>query len=406
MSVGEVLAGLLILLGLMALPFAGYLGLLTLFSQRQPRRQASRVYRFALVVPAHNEAGHIGATLTNLAKLDYAAAQVQILVVADNCTDNTAVEVEACGVRVLRRQDEVRRGKGYALDHAFNVILKEAWAEAVVVIDADTVVAPALLAAFAMQLEAGARAVQGDYTVRNPEASWRTRLMLVALSMFHRLRSLARERLGVSVGLRGNGMCFLVETLQQVPHRAAGLVEDVEYGIALGHAGIRVAYADAATVYGEMVAGGRDSESQRQRWEGGRAQLLRQELPDLLRAAWRGKSGLLLDLAFDLMVPPLSYVALILLVGSSSAGLLVWLQGLTPSTLVALALWGAQLLCLLAYVLRGAALSDQGLRAYAVLAWAPLYVAWKILLAVRGRMRRGSTAWVRTAREPERKKDL
>ena len=398
----ETLASLILLLtALLVAPIAAYLGLLTWSSRRQTSGSTERLYRFALVVPAHNEAAHITKTLQNLLALDYPEAQRQVVVVADNCTDATAqVAAAATGVRVLERQDAQRRGKGYALDHAFNLLLKEGWVEAVVVIDADTIVAPGLLAAFAAQLERGAQAIQGDYTVQNPEASWRTRLMLVALSMFHRLRSLARERWGVSVGLRGNGMCFKVETLQRVPHRAAGLVEDVEYGIALGHAGIRVAYADAATVYGEMVAGAKDSESQRQRWEGGRMQLLRREVPDLLRAAWRQRSGMLLDLALDLLTPPLSYVAVGIALGGLAAAVLLALGPPSLGLALGAGLWALHLACLLAYVLRGAALSDQGVRAYAVLLWAPVYVAWKLLLAVKNRLPGGrrDASWVRTAR--------
>jgi hypothetical protein len=136
--------------------------------------------------------------------------------------------------------------------------------------------------------------------VRNPDASWRTRLMAVALAMFHRLRSLARERLGVSAGLRGNGMCFSSALLHKFPHKAFGLVEDVEYGIALGLGGVRVAYADEAKVLGEMVSSAAASESQRQRWEGGRKLLVRQKLPLLMGQALRQRNLMLFDLALDL----------------------------------------------------------------------------------------------------------
>src|SRR5205823_3666605 len=101
-----------------------------------------------------------------------------------------------------------RRGKGYALAHAFEHALDDGFADAVAVVDADTSVSPNLLRAFAGRFDRGAVAAQAEYGVSNPEASWRTRLMVIALSLFHTLRSLARERLGVSAGLRGNGMAF------------------------------------------------------------------------------------------------------------------------------------------------------------------------------------------------------
>ena len=98
--------------------------------------------------------------------------------------------------------------------------------------DADTLVSPNLLRAFAARLDAGAAAVQARYGVRNPDASWRTRLMAIAFALFHDLRSLGRERLGLSAGLRGNGMCFSTRLLREVPHQAFSVVEDLEYGLA------------------------------------------------------------------------------------------------------------------------------------------------------------------------------
>ena len=108
------------------------------------------------------------------------------MVVADNCADETAARAEQAGARVFIRHDEERRGKGYALAHAFEKLHTEV--DAIVVVDADTFVSPNLLRAFAARIELGALAVQADYAVKNP-SSWRTRLMAIAFGAFHVLRS-------------------------------------------------------------------------------------------------------------------------------------------------------------------------------------------------------------------------
>src|SRR6185503_13479445 len=198
---------------------------------------------------------------------------------------------------------EKLRGKGYALAHAFERLAPEV--DAIVVVDADTVVSPNLLHAFAARIQSGAKAVQADYAVRNPNAAWRTRLMAIAFGSFHVLRSLARERLELSAGLRGNGMCFTTQLLEQVPHDAYSIVEDVEYGIKVGEAGHRVHYAAEAHVYGEMVTSAAASSSQRRRWEGGRAALGSRGF-SLIAEGIARRSAVLLDLAFDILVPPLS----------------------------------------------------------------------------------------------------
>ncbi|MBF5042599.1 MULTISPECIES: glycosyltransferase family 2 protein [Myxococcaceae] len=388
----------LLLLAVPALLAALYLLALTLLSGRLPvpARAPARL-RFDLVVPAHNEEAGIARTVANLSALDYPAALRRIVVVADNCTDATAERARAAGAHVLVRHDAERRGKGYALEYAFARSLEEAQADAVVVVDADTVVSAGLLHAFAARLEAGARAVQAEYGVQNPDASWRTRLLTIAFALFHDVRSRARERLGLSCGLRGNGMCFALPLLRQVPHDAFSVVEDVEYGLRLGLAGQRVHYAGEVKVLGEMVAGEQGSRSQRRRWEGGRLQLMRQHGLPLLGRGLAQRSGLLVDLALDILVPPLSWLAApALLLGALALALS--LAG--GHALLSLGAWGAVLAMLTLYVLRGWWLSGMGLRGLADLACAPLYVLWKLVLLLR-RPQHPKGAWVRTTREGE-----
>src|SRR5205814_1661146 len=141
-----------------------------------------------------------------------------------------------------------RATKGHALEVGVDWVLAHSDADAVVIVDADTVVTPNLLLAFEARLLGAAHALQAEYAVRNPFSSWRTRLSAVALAMFHSTRHRARERLGLSVGLRGNGMCLSRSLLLALPPRATGLVEDVEYGVTLGLAGFRVAHVPEALV--------------------------------------------------------------------------------------------------------------------------------------------------------------
>ena len=350
-----------------------------------------------VVVPAHNEAAQIAQTVQSLCAVDYPADKFAVWVVADNCTDNTAEVAQQHGAVVLTRHSQTERGKGYALNFAFSRVLSEGAGDAVVVVDADSVVSKNLLVAFAARIDAGALAAQADYGVRNPEASWRTRLMVLALAMFHRLRSLGREHLGVSCGLRGNGMCFTAACLHRFPHEAVGLVEDVEYGIALGRGGVRVVYVDEAQVLGEMVSRGDASASQRERWEGGRRQLVREVLWPLMGEALRARSGLLFDLACDLAVFPLGQLGVWLLLGTLlEAGRLGLSLQVAPTTYAYAAGW----LCLAAYVARGMVLSEMGFRSVTTLLGAPAYVAWK--LALRFAPGRKESGWVRTAREADK----
>ena len=225
-----------LLLWLVSLPVllaAGYLLAATLLSRRlEAPASNSLERRFRIIVPAHNEAAGIAETVRSLLAVDYPASRFDVLVVADNCQDDTAERARAVGAQVLERQDSEHRGKGYALHHTFERLPADV--DAVVVVDADTLVSPNLLRAFAARRNLGADAIQADYAVRNPNASWRTRLIAIAFGSFHIVRSRARERLRLSCGLRGNGMCFSAALLAQVPHEAYSIVEDVRIRSAPG----------------------------------------------------------------------------------------------------------------------------------------------------------------------------
>lgn len=398
MTLSTVLA---LLLSAAAVPVAIaalYLGALALLAR--PRRAAPATVpaepavRFDIMVPAHDEALDIERTVRALRSLDYPAHLYRVVVIADNSSDRTAAIARDAGAHVLERHDPDRRGKGYALTWGFDASRREAFADAIVVVDADTTASPGLLRAFAARLEGGEHALQADYGVRNPGDSWRTRLMTIALALFHGVRSEGRERCGLSCGLRGNGMCFTQALLTRVPHRAYSIVEDLEYGIDLGMAGVRVGYVGDATVLGAMPATGRDAASQRQRWEGGRAGVARRYARPLLRAAATRRSPLLADLALDLLVPPLTYVVLAVATGLALSSLLL-VRDLAPAGVVVP--WLVAAVALLGYLARGCQLSGLGLRAVADLATAPLYIIWKLVVR-RTRMGGRTDQWVRTHR--------
>ena len=200
-----------IMLILLVLPGTVYLGLMTFYGSRKQVFPYSRPMsgRLAIVVPAHNEVAGIARTLKNLLALAAADEDTVVVVVADNCTDHTAQIAAVCGARVLVRQNDALRGKGYALDFAFQALMKENFT-AFVVVDADSKASPNFIPVLRQHFGRGALAVQVRYTVLNAEASTRTRLSALALLAFNVLRPRARHTLGVSAGIFGITMAFSI----------------------------------------------------------------------------------------------------------------------------------------------------------------------------------------------------
>jgi 1,2-diacylglycerol 3-beta-glucosyltransferase len=369
-----------------------YLLTLTLLSgQPASPRACSRRLRFDIIVPAHDEASGIAKTVASLLRLDWPPELFRVVVVADNCMDETANCARLAGATVIERHDLTRVGKGYALAEAFKWSGASGGADVVVVVDADSTASAGLLTAFAARIEHGTSACQAHYGVLNPHDSWRTRLMAIALGSIHKLRSRARERLKLSCGIRGNGWCVTLALLDEIPYHAYSLTEDVEFGADLGLSGRRVAYCDEAHVNGEMVSGEQAARSQRRRWEGGRFALIRDKAPGLLRAAVARRSLICLDLALDLLVLPLSYIVL-------AAALVTALGAAYRGTTHLLLLWigVADCVALLIYVGRGWRLSGIGIKGFWDLLRVPVYLAWKIMLLVSGGK---ATTWIRTKRE-------
>lgn len=374
---------------------ASYLFVLTMLSRKPPPLSpGGRSTVFDIVVPAHNEAKGIARTVTNLLELDWPKSQFRLIVIADNCTDQTAELAASAGAIVWERTNPALRGKGHALAWAFGRCVRDRHASAVMVVDADSTASRNLLAAFASRIEKGEHAMQCHYGVLNPLDSWRTRLMTIALACFHVVRSRGREQLKLSCGIRGNGWCVTTTLLEKVPFEAYSLAEDVEYGIDLALSqNTRVAYVDEAEVLGEMVSSSEAAGRQRQRWEGGRFALIASRLPALLRSAVTGQSGICLDLALDLLVPPLSYVVLGAVLSLCLGAIDVFL-GNGPNTSLYIAVVAGA--AITAYVIRGWVISGVGWRAAVDMLQIPGFILHKTGVVV---SRKKPNEWVRTERK-------
>src|SRR4051812_23952688 len=371
----------------------GYLLLLTgaavLGRGASPPPEAGQRRRFALLVPAHDEEVTIGRLLASTRTLAYPASRFDVYVAADNCTDRTAEVARAAGAQVEERYDHAARGKGYALRWLL-ARLRERGAryDAYVVLDADTVVEPDLLTRLDARFEAGSEVIQVYYTVLNAGESPVAALRFAALAAVHYLRPLGRARLGLSCGLKGNGMAFLATVLDQYGWEWFTLAEDVELHLALVEAGLRVDFAPETTVLAEMPVTFAQAQSQNERWERGRLEMLRQRGLSLLLDGLRQRDPVRVDAIVEQLIPPLS-VPVVLAGAALVGGLLVRCRA---ATFLARFSLGGQL----AYVLAALALVRAPWRVYRALAYAPVYVGWKVWLYARSLTSRGSAPWIRT----------
>lgn len=344
----------------------------------------------AILIPAHNEAAGVGAMLERL-RGDLPAG-MRVLLVADNCGDDTAAIARAHGAEVIERSDASLRGKGHALafgrDH-----LAKAPPACVIVLDADCEISGADLALLARTAVVADRPVQANYLFHADRAAPpMVQVSNFALAVKNQLRQLGMTRIGAPAVLTGTGMAFPWRILADAPLATSNLVEDLELGIGLARAGDPPRFAPGATVWSAASSAG-GTLTQRSRWEGGFVKTARRHALPLIASGVGRARGSLLWLGLHLATPPLALL-LFLSLAALAAVLLLVLLGASPWPLALLALSGSGV----AVALVGAWLKlGRRYLTGGALARLPLYALWKVPIYL-GLARGGAKSWVRTER--------
>lgn len=267
--------------------------------------------RVTVLIPAHNESSNI---LPTLASLKAQTAEAQILVVADNCEDDTAQIARAAGVNVVERFDQNLRGKGYALDFGVRHLAKEPVPDYVVIVDADCVLESNAIAALINTAKHEGRPVQACYLMRSPaKASIKTKVAEFAWLLKNFVRPLGFMQLGLPCQLTGSGMAFSWRLISKVNFASGHIVEDMKMGLDFADIGFAPVFCPEALVYSDFPVNEEGVKTQRTRWEHGHLGIIVKDVPSVL---WKGITYKNLDLfamGIDLIVPPLSLMAIMLM---------------------------------------------------------------------------------------------
>jgi cellulose synthase/poly-beta-1,6-N-acetylglucosamine synthase-like glycosyltransferase len=357
-----------------------------------PRLRPSSA-KIAVLMPAHNEASGIGAILLDLKQR--LPEQTRIIVVADNCADDTAEVARAAGAEAIVRTDPDKRGKGYALafgrDH-----LRGHPPDCVIVLDADCLPEPGAFDALAAQAMQSGRPVQSCYLLTaQPEGPPMIQISGFAFLVKNLIRQRGLMRLHAPVVLTGSGMAFPWRLFDAADLATGNIVEDLVLGVELARAGHAPLFAPDARVWTDPSSSS-GTLTQRTRWEHGFIGTARtQAVPLVIDGLRRGRPGLVW-LGLHLATPPL---ALLLMLSFAVLAIEALLHGLGAGAGAFAAL---SVLLAIMLLLAGAVWIGHGreqMRA-ATLFRIPLYLLWKLPVYLR-LVRGGETRWIRTARESD-----
>jgi cellulose synthase/poly-beta-1,6-N-acetylglucosamine synthase-like glycosyltransferase len=299
----------------------------------------------AVLMPAHNESSGILPTLRDIhEQLRYGD---RILVVADNCMDDTASVAKNSGAEVVERNDPTRHGKGYALDCGIRH-LRSNPPGIVLVVDADCRLGKGTIDRLAHTCAVTGRPVQGLYLMTAPiNAQVDYQVAELAWRVKNWIRPLGLAALNLPCQLMGTGMAFPWEAIASANLGNERIVEDLRLGLDLALAGQAPVFCPSAHVTSHFATSHEGARTQRRRWEHGHMHTIVAAAPPLLTRAIAHRNWKLLALVIDMAIPPLSFLTLFV------AGLLM-ICGVAAALGYAVAAFKIALIGFLAFLFTGA----------------------------------------------------
>jgi cellulose synthase/poly-beta-1,6-N-acetylglucosamine synthase-like glycosyltransferase len=233
------------------------------------------VPRLLFLIPAHDEELLIGECVRSILDMTYPPGSRRIIVIADNCSDQTARIARDAGAEILIRSDLHAPGKPQAIAWALAQIALRDW-DACVIVDADSTVAPGFALGFARLAPLNDIAFQANFGVLNEFESWLTRLGGVLSRCRYDVTYPLKQRAGLNCPITGNGMGFGTNLLIRDGWRAFSITEDSELYAIYTEAGVPIRHASQASLYSQEPRSLQQGVTQRRRWLAGRIRIIRE----------------------------------------------------------------------------------------------------------------------------------
>ena len=342
----------------------------------------------AILIPAHNES--VGITKTIQSILPQLRTADVLLVVADNCIDDTAIIAKSLGATVIERTNATLRGKSYALDFGFKYLSKQS-PQVVIVIDADCVISENFITTISQACIQSQRPIQAlDLMLSPSQASLKIKIAEFAWAVKNKVRPLGSKVLGLPCQLMGTGMAFLWIDIAQMNLDSGHIAEDMKLGIDFCRINKSPKFLPDVMVTSYFMQDEQASKTQRARWEHGHLSMIISEAPRLIVEALKLRNMQMIGLALDLIVPPLAVLVLLCIV--------LFLLSLIAHAKQAIMLTGFLLALLTLAVLLAWVFFGRSIISFKQLCYAPIYAFKKIPIYIKFFINR-QVDWVRAKRD-------
>lgn len=282
-----------------------YLLVALLKKEKDPGREAS-FHHYAVMICARNEANVIADLIDSIKTQSYPQDLIDIFVMADNCSDDTAEIASSRGVHVYTRFNSEKVGKGYALEALMNH-MREDYPEGFdgyFVFDADNILEHDYIEQMNRKFSDGHEIVTGFRNSKNFADNWISAGNALWFMWDSQYLNYPRYLLGISCTVSGTGFLFsrrIAEKMGGWPYHM--LTEDWEFSFDQVTKGEKIAFCRQAVLYDEQPTSFAASCRQRIRWLRGLLQVNIRYMKKVLKGIFRGSFS-----CFDIILYAPSYV--------------------------------------------------------------------------------------------------
>ncbi|CAM5219200.1 Cellulose synthase/poly-beta-1,6-N-acetylglucosamine synthase-like glycosyltransferase OS=Ureibacillus acetophenoni OX=614649 GN=SAMN05877842_108134 PE=3 SV=1 [Ureibacillus acetophenoni] len=237
-----------------------------------------KFHKIGVIIAARNEEVVIGQLIDSIHAQNYPKQLIDIFVVADNCTDQTAVVARRAGAIVKERFNTEQVGKGYALDFMLKFIEKEyshKKYDGYLVLDADNLLDKNYISEMNKTFNEGYRVITSYRNSKNYDQNWIS--AGYGLWFLHEAEylNLPRMTLNNSCAISGTGFLVKADLFKEnggwIHHL---LTEDIEFSVSQILQGDKIGYSRNAVLYDEQPITFQQSWHQRLRWAKGFYQVI------------------------------------------------------------------------------------------------------------------------------------